>query len=169
VTIKKGASKGKYKIVEVKATIENKGKLATHVARGAQLRGNRDDVVWLIGNRDKTKFLQGGPWQRLGVLDGQMRIPGLEAGPRGGPQRGGTGGGPTGPGGPPTIVPQLPSGMPGMPMGQRGMGARGQEQPQQTGPRREVKWLVAVEGDAPLTVIATSQKGGTVAKEIAVR
>jgi hypothetical protein len=169
VTIKKGASKGKYKIIEVKATIENKGKLATHVARGSQLRGNRDDVVWLIGNRDKTKFLQGGPWQRLGVLDGQMRIPGLEAGPRGGPQRGGTGGGPTGPAGPPTIVPQLPSGMPGMPMGQRGMGTRGQEQPQQTGPRREVKWLVAVEGDAPLTVVATSQKGGTVAKEIAVR
>jgi hypothetical protein len=50
-------------------------------------------------------------------------------------------------------------------MGMRG----GQPQPQQTGPKREVKWLVAVQGDAPLKIVATSQKGGTVVRELAVR
>jgi len=166
VTIKKGGGKGKYKIVEVTATIENKGKLATQVARGAQLRGNRDDVVWLIGDRGKTEFLQGSPWLSLGVLDGQMKIPGQESiSAAGGPR-----GMPGGPGAAPTITPQMPPGMPGMPGGQRGMGMRGgQQQPQQTGPKREIKWLVAIQGDAPLKIVATSQKGGTVVKELAVR
>jgi len=166
VTIKKGAAKGKYKIVEVTATIENKGPLATHVARGAQLPGNRDDVVWLVGDRDKTKFLQGEPSMRLGVLDGQMKIPGMTSGPGGAsaPGQRGAGGG-----APPQVLPQMPPGMPGMPGGQRGQRGQGAQSPQQTGPRREVKWLVAVEGDAPLKVIVTSQKGGTVVKEIAVK
>lgn len=162
VTIKRGAAKGKFKIVEVTATIENKGQLATHIARGAQLPGNREDVVWLIGERDKTKFLQGDPYQRLGVLDGQMKVPG-SAGAAAGPQRGAPAGG-----APPTIIPQMPRGMPGMPGGQRGMGAR-PAQPQPTGPKREVKWLVAVEGDTPLLVVVTSQKGGTAVKELTVK
>jgi len=166
VTIKKGGNRGRYKIVEVTATIENKGKLATQVARGAQLNENRDDVVWLIGDRDKTKFLQGTPWQRLGVLDGQMKIPGLESATASGGQRGSRGE----PGGSPTVVTQMPPSIPGLPMGQRGMGQRGmQVQPQQTGPKREVKWLVAVESEAPLKIVAASQKGGTVVKELAVR
>ncbi len=162
VTIKRGAAKGKYKIVEVTATIENKGQLATHIARGAELAGNREDVVWLIGERDKIKFLQGDPCQRLGVLDGQMKIPGSE-GVAAGPQRGAPAGG-----APPTIMPQMPPGMPGMPGGQRGMGAR-PALPQPTGPKREVKWLVAIEGDSPLKVVVTSQKGGTAVKELAVK
>ena len=167
VTIKKGSSKGKYKLVEVTAVIENKGPLATHIARGAQLPGNRDDVVWLVGDRDKTKFLQGEPYLRLGVLDGQMRIPGLAGGTSGGqtPGQRGSGGG-----APPQLMPQIPAGMPAAPPGgQRGMRGGGIQQPQQTGPRREIKWLVAVEGDAPLTLVVTSQKGGTVVKELAVK
>jgi hypothetical protein len=36
----------------------------------------------------------------------------------------------------------------------------------QTGPRREVKWVIAVEGDTPLQVILSSQKGGTKIKSI---
>jgi hypothetical protein len=32
-----------------------------------------------------------------------------------------------------------------------------------------VKWLVAVEGDTPLKVVVTSQKGGTAVKDLAVR
>jgi hypothetical protein len=56
VTITKGKSKGNFKIVEVTATIENKGKLATHLARGAQLAGNREDIVWLIGDRDRMAY-----------------------------------------------------------------------------------------------------------------
>jgi hypothetical protein len=159
-TIAKSGAKGKYRIVEVTAAIENKGKLATQVARGAQLRGNREDVVWLIGDRDKMKFLQGSPHIGLGVLDGTLRIPGpgAVAGPAGSGQRGG--------GAPPQVsTPRARA-----PAGQRGMGARaGATQIAQTGPRREVKWLVAVEGDFLLKVVVTSQKGGTAVKELAVR
>jgi hypothetical protein len=162
VTIKKGASKGKYKIVEVTATIENRGKLATHVARGAQLNENREDVVWLIGDRDKVKFLQGGAYQKLGVLDGTLRIPGV-SGQAGSPSPGQRG---AGGGAPPAVTAQMPAGLPG---GQRGMGAVRPQQPLQTGPRREVKWLIAVEGDTPLKIVFTSEKGGTVVKDIAVR
>jgi len=164
VTIQKGASKGKYKIVEVTAVIENKGKMATQVARGAQLNGNREDVVWLIGDRGKMTFLQGSPWTRLGVLDGTMRIPGVSppAGPGGGPPRGGVGGGP------PQVVTQTPPGIPGVP-GQRGMRGGGGGQIQATGPRREVKWLVAVEGETPLKVVVTSEKGGTAVKELTLK
>jgi len=163
VTIKKGTAKGKYKIVEVTATIENQGPLATHIARGAELRGNREDVVWLIGDRDKTRFLQGDPYLRLGVLEGQMKLPG-SGGATAGPQRGGRGGVTL----PPTM-PQMPPGIPGLPGGQRGQSGARQTQPQQTSPRREVKWLVAVESDAPLKIVVTSQKGGTAFKELVIR
>ncbi len=84
VKIKKGAGKGRYRIVEVTATIENKGPLATHTARGSTLRGNREDIIWLVGDRDKVTYLQSTPYVRLGVLDGAMRIPGTER-PGGGP------------------------------------------------------------------------------------
>jgi len=159
-TITRSGAKGKYRIVEVTATIENKGKLATQTARGSQLRGNREDVVWLIGDRDKTKFLQGAPHVGLGVLDGTLRIPG-QSGTAGTATIGQRGGG---------APPQVTTASPGAPSGQRGGGARGgAAQPAQTGPRREVKWLVAVEGDAPLKVVVTSQKGGTAVKDLAVR
>jgi hypothetical protein len=45
----------------------------------------------------------------------------------------------------------------------------GPTQVRQTGPKREVTWLVAVEGDAPLKVAVVSQKGGTVVKDVKVR
>jgi hypothetical protein len=172
VTIQKGGSKGKYKVVEVTAVIENKGKMATQVARGAQLNGNREDVVWLIGDRGKTTFLQGSAWMRLGVLDGTMRIPGMSsaAGAGGGSQRGGAGG-PQRVGAEassPQIITQMPPGIPGLP-GQRGMRGGGGGQIQATGPRREVKWLVAVEGDTPLKVVVTSEKGGTAVKELTLK
>jgi hypothetical protein len=155
-TITRSGAKGKYRIVEVTATIENRGKLATQVARGVQLAGNREDVIWLIGDRDKTKFLQGSPHIGLGVLDGTLRIPG-QAGAPGGASLGQRGG-------------NTPPAVTAAPAGQRGGGARGgAAAPVQTGPRREVKWLVAVEGDAPLKIVVTSQKGGTVVKELAVR
>ena len=168
VTIRKGGGKGRTKVVEVTAVIENQGKLATHLARGVQLEGNREDVVWLIGDRGKLTFLQGEPATRLGVLDGTMPIPGsapapAAAGQRG--QRGAVGAAPAAP----APTPQMPAvmGQRGMPAGQRGMGARGGAvQPQQPGPRREVRWLVAVEGDSPLKIVATSQKGGTVVKQL---
>jgi len=169
VTIRKGGGKGRYKVVEVTAVIENQGKLATQITRGAQLQGNREDVVWLIGDRGKLTFLQGDPTTRLGVLDGTMPIPGAAPAPTAG-QRGQRGGASAAPA-TPAPAPQMPImlGQRGMPGGQRGMGARGGAQPQQTGPRREIRWLVAIEGDSPLKVVATSEKGGTVVKELAVK
>jgi hypothetical protein len=155
VTITKGKSKGKFKIVEVTATIENKGKLATHLARGAQLAGNREDIVWLIGDRDRVAYLQGTPFQKLGVIEGTMKIPGYS-------ERGA----------PPPQQQQRPRMMlyyPGFPMMfQRGP-RYGPTEVKQKGPKRTVKWLVAVEGDAPLKVVVTSQKGGTKIKNLSIQ
>ncbi|NQT80894.1 MAG: hypothetical protein HQ555_10960 [Candidatus Aminicenantes bacterium] len=158
VSIKKGKSKGKYKIVEVTAVIENKGKLATHVARGAQLAGNREDIVWLIGDRDKITHLQGTKFQKLGVIEGTQKIPGYTGRPGAGPaeqrrmQR------------MPRFIP------PGYPMFFRMRGARLEPtQVKQTGPKREVRWLIAVEGNTPLKVVVTSQKGGTKVKNLLIQ
>ena len=157
VSIKKGKSMGTYKIVEVNVTIENKGKLATHIARGAQLAGNREDVVWLIGDRDKITYLQGTPFQKLGVIEGTMRIPGDSgreaARPPQQPQMRRM----------PRFIP------PGFPM--RRM-RRQRLQPTEVksgGTKRKVKWLVAVEGDTPLKVVVTSQKGGTKVKNLTIK
>jgi len=143
VTIKKGKTNGKYKVVEVTAIIENVGKLATHVARGAQLAGNRQDAVWLIGDRDKITFLQGTTVQHIGVLDGTLPVPGFEQ-----PQ-----------------VQQRQD--------RRGPPASDRRTEQLAQPRsgssREVTWLITVEGDTPLKVIVTSQKGGTKVKEVTIR
>jgi len=157
VTVKKGKSKGRYKIVEVTATIENTGKLATHIARGAQLAGNREDVVWLIGDPDKVTYLQGTPFQKIGVLEGVMKIPGFSA--KSTP--------------PPSSQQSMQQRYRYMPryyprqMTQRQQPR--QQQDRQTGPKREVKWLIAVEGKTPLKIVVTSQKGGTKVKEILIK
>jgi hypothetical protein len=159
VRIKKGGAKGPYRIIEVTAVIENKGPLATHTARGSELRGNREDVVWLVGARDKVTFLQGTPYQRLGVLDGATRVPGAAAGGGGG-GGGMRGGGPAGP--PQEYTPPTPQ-------GQRRGGPPGPTQVRQGGARREVRWLVAVEGGSPLKIVVSSQKGGTKAVDVKVQ
>jgi hypothetical protein len=158
ITVKKGKSKGKYKIVEVTTTIENKGKLATHIGRGAQLPGNREDVVWLIGDPNKITFLQGTTFQKLGVIDGTMKIPGYSG--RSGPA-------------PPSRQQQMrrmPRFIPpGFPM-RRMRGQRFQPtQVTQGGTKRKVKWLIAVEGNTPLKIVVTSQKGGTKVKNLSVK
>jgi hypothetical protein len=160
VTIQKGSSKGRLKVVKVTATISNTGKLATHVARGAQLAGNREDVVWLVGDRDKVTFLQGTPFQQMGVLEGTQRIPGYQAGR-----------------GAPTAAPSAqqrrmrmmyPPGYP-MPMrfrfGQRPSITRASGR----GATRTATWIVAVEDNTPLKVVVSSQKGGTKVKELRIQ
>ena len=79
------------------ATVTNGGSLPTQIAQGATLRGNREDVVWLLGDRTKITFLQGARWVRVGVLEGTLALPASAArealaGARGGGggQRGGT-------------------------------------------------------------------------------
>jgi len=63
---------------------------------------------------------------------------------------------------------QVP-GMPGMPMGGRRFGSRFEPtQVNQPGPKRTVKWLIAVEGNTPLKIVVTSQKGGTKVKELSI-
>lgn len=151
VTIQKGEPVGKYKVVEVTATIENRGKLATHIARGAQIPENRQDVVWLIGDPGKITYLQGTAFQQLGVLEGSMSIPGFSERVAATPGQ-----------------QQMQQMMPGMPTG-RGFGSRFQPtQVNQPGPKRTVKWLIAVEGNSPLKIVFTSQKGGTKLKEVAI-
>jgi hypothetical protein len=113
------------------------------------LRGNRQDVVWLIGDRDRVTFLQGTPWQRLGVIDGAMAIPGYAAGPAA----------PAAPGG----------GAAASSSGRRGAAGSWPAEVRQSGPRREVRWLVAVTGDTPLRVAVSSQKGGTRVATVAIR
>lgn len=156
VTINKGNSKGRYKIVEVTATIENKGKLATHIGRGADLPINRDDLVWLIGEKGKVTFIQGTAFQTLGVLEGAMAIPGYRGG---GAARSGPGG---------AMGQQMPM-YPG-PSPQRMFGQRFRpSEVSQGGSKRTVKWLVAVEGDSPLKIVFTSQKGGTKVKDLVLQ
>jgi len=156
VRIKKGGAKGKYRIVEVTAVVENKGPLATHTARGSTLRGNREDVVWLVGDRGKVTFLQGTPYQRLGVLDGAMKIPGSGGGEGGGMRAGGPG------------APAEESMTPPPQFRRRG-GPPGPAQVRQGGARREIRWLVAVEGDSPLKIVVSSQKGGTRVQDVKVQ
>ncbi|MDH4270453.1 MAG: M14 family metallopeptidase [Candidatus Aminicenantes bacterium] len=155
ITIKKGKGKGRYRIIEVTATIENKGPLATHVARGAQLPGNREDVVWLIGDRAKISYLQGTPYQRLGVIDGAMKIPGYVGG------------------GPDSVDRQTTERMmfmpPGYPMPGRRRAEAGPTELKEGGAKRQVKWLVAIEGSPPLKLVLSSQKGGTSVKSLEVQ
>jgi hypothetical protein len=156
-TVNKSGNGGKYKIVQVRATIKNTGKLATHVARGPELAGNREDAVWLLGDRDKLSYLHGSAWMQLGVIDGTMEIPGYE------PDE-------TSAAASRQMRGSRPGMMPGMPMVfQRGVRLMPQPEIDQTGNTREVTWLVAMEGDFPLKVIVTSQKGGTQVRELSIR
>lgn len=139
---------GGTKIVKVTATVTNTGQLATHVARGADLAGNREDAIWLIGDRDRVRHLQGGAWQSLGTIDGTLEIPDAEA------EEGGSGN----------------RRMAMQRMQQRFPGGSGaEEQAAPAGNTREVTWLVAIEGDSPLKIVLTSQKGGTKVRELTVR
>ena len=199
VTISKNQAQGEIKIVEVTATIENVGKLPTHLERGDRLAGNRQDVVWLVTDRDKVTFLEGGVFQQLGVLDGTVEIPGYT------PAQPDQAAAPAGMGQfNPQMMQQMMQGQRGQfnqqqmqqmmqQMGQRQggqrlqqvltgqrqrgqqrgqRGQRGQAAQEQTPPppnQRQVRWLIAVEGDVPLKVIASSQRGGTDLQELTIR
>ncbi len=156
VTVHKGRGTGRYRVVEVTVEVANQGPLATHLDRGASLAGNRQDAIWLVTDRAKTTFLQGGVWQRLGVLEGVMPIPGFAAAATA-PTARGAGGGRA------PAAPAMPAGMPGFRMQQGGDEVSG------SGSTRTVRWLIAVEGDAPLKVVLTSQKGGTVVMDVPVK
>ncbi|MFC1564877.1 M14 family metallopeptidase [candidate division KSB1 bacterium] len=157
VNIKKGGRKGSVKIVEVTATIENTGKLQTQIAGGERLAGNRQDAVWLIGDRDKITYLSGTPFMRLGVLDGTMEIPGISAET------------PAGQAGQQSQFRRrgLPMGMPVSMMRMFMQQSGGNlDQVVKKGNKAEVKWLIAVEGNAPIKIVVTSQKGGTKVKDL---
>ncbi len=163
-TINRGRRTGSVKVVLVTATVENTGQLATHVARGARLAGNRNvagnrnDAVWLVGDRDRITFLQGTAHQSIGVLEGVMPIPGIQSSA---PAAGGAG--------QRQMMMQMPAGIPPEMM-QQFMSRMGGAQPEvQAGNTREVKWLIMIEGNSPLKVIVTSQRGGTHVKEITLR
>lgn len=72
--------KGKEQIVEIEARFENTGQLPTLSGVGQKLPLSRQDLAWLVGDRDKIEFLQGAPWQRLGFLGGKLQLPGMKSG-----------------------------------------------------------------------------------------
>jgi hypothetical protein len=155
ITIQRGPSRGKYKVLEVTAKVENSGQLATHIARGAQIAGNREDVIWLIGDRDKTAYLVGTPFQKLGVIEETIKIPGYQ-----------------GRGMPATMSQPARQRRffypPGYPMPWMRQPQREPTRVEQKGPARTVTWVVAVEENTPLKIIVTSQKGGTKMEQIAI-
>ncbi len=160
VTIKKSGTPGRYKVIQVTATIENSGPLPTQVANGPTLRGNRNDVVWLIGANGGITFLEGSRWLGLGVLQGTLPLP--PAPPQAAVGGRGAGGGGGGRGGR------------GAQAGQLALAQMREQRPvapaaRQVGNRRTVSWLVAVEGDQPLKLAVTSQKGGTDVKDLAIQ
>jgi hypothetical protein len=153
--IRKGSSKGKYKVIEVTAKIENLGKLATQIGRGASLAGNREDVIWLIGDRDKTAYLVGTPFQKLGVIQETIKIPGYKGR------------------GMPAALDQPTRQRrffypPGYPMSRLRQPQREPTRVEQKGPSRTVTWVVAIEENTPLKVVVTSQKGGTKMERVSV-
>jgi len=152
VIISKGKSRGRTKIVKITAVIENRGALPTHVAEGEELSGNREDIIWLIGEPGKISFLQGSAYQKLGVLAGILTIPGYheKANPPASEEAG-------------TFF--YP---PGYPMFRRPPRLKPTEVKTE-GPKRTVTWLVAVEEGAALKIVATSQKGGTQVESLDIR
>ena len=87
--------------------------------------------------------------QRMGQRQGGQRQQQVQAGQR---QRG-----------------QRGQRQPGQRRGQRGQASGAQEQAPPAGNQRQVRWLIAVEGDVPLKVIASSQRGGTDVEELTIR
>ncbi|MGM0665902.1 MAG: M14 family metallopeptidase [Bacteroidota bacterium] len=77
--IESGKGKSRYRIMEITATIENTGKLATNLADGEDLPGNRQDVAWLVAERDNIEFIEGQPVVKLGSLGGTEKIPGVKS------------------------------------------------------------------------------------------
>lgn len=153
ITVKPGTSGSRYRVIQVTATIANTGQLPTHTATGATLRGNREDVVWLLADRDKVTFLQGAAWQRLGTLAGVLALPG---GPPAAAAGGGRGAGRGGAAGAQAMPGQLREQRPAV------------TAPSQTGNLRVVTWLVGVTGETSLKVAVTSQKGGTKVKDVVI-
>jgi hypothetical protein len=151
------SNSGGKRIVKVTAKVENSGQLATHLAQGARLAGNRQDAIWLLGDRDRIEYLQGGAWQSLGTIGGTMEIPeaAATAGPQGGRRA-------AQPAGQPPMQRQMMQQFQG-----RGGGA--QQAAPQTGNSREVTWLISMEGNSPLKLVLTSQKGGTKVRNLTVR
>jgi len=148
---------GGTRVVKVTATVTNHGQLGTQIARGATLAGNREDAIWLIGDRERVKYLQGGAWQSLGTIAGTLETASSAAGEQGGRRAAQPAGAPQG---------QRP-----MQMTQqfRGPPGSGQDGVPQTGNTREVTWLVSIQGNSPLKLVLTSQKGGTKVRELTVR
>jgi len=76
--VETGKGKGRYNILEITATIENTGALATNLAEGENLPGNRQDVAWLVAERDNIEFIEGKSFVSLGSLGGTKKIPGVK-------------------------------------------------------------------------------------------
>ena len=111
-------------------------------------------MVWLIGDRDKITYLQGTPFQKLGILEGQMQITGF-----------------SGEKFKPAGKSRFRRGQRVNPYEMRKIKIRDlqkQKKLEQKGSVRTVKWLIGVKGTVELKVIFTSLKGGTVVEKIRI-
>ncbi len=120
-------AEGRFRAIEVRARIENRGALATHLAQGVSIPGNREDLAWLTAGGANFRIVSGGSPARLGVLEGSMPIPGYKE----------------------------PAGS--------------EAKPASAGPMRELRWLAVVEGDSPIKIVVSSQKGGTSTADVSLR
>lgn len=156
VSIRKKETIGKYKIVEVLVKIKNKGQLATNVASGATIPCNREDVIWLLGDRDRVSFIQERPFQKLGILEGQTDIPGFKGKKFKTPDKDRS------------RMWRRQSRTYGLrKLTQRIL--EEDKEKKQKGPEREVKWLIAVKDNTELKIVFTSLKGGTVIKKLSIK
>ncbi len=138
-----GTARDGRRVVEVTATVTNTGPLATQLGGGAELAGNREDAIWLLGDRARVRYLQGSAWQSLGVLEGTMEVPGWEA-PEAAEEEDELGG------------------------WYRQM-APPEARVEGEGNTRTITWLVSLDGNVPLKLVLTSQKGGTRVHNLTVR
>lgn len=143
-----------YTVVKVSLTVKNSGSLPTNVAAGPSLPCNREDVAWLVGDRDKISFIQGSPDMKLGMLEGTLNIPGIRLKPPRQDRNQYRG-----------RYRQAPAGSERV-LASRTL--RDEEKPQR-GSSRDVTWLVAVKGKTDLAVVVTSLKGGTAVKKISIK
>lgn len=144
---------GPYRIVKVTLAVENKGVLPTNVAAGPSIPCNREDVAWLVGDRDRITWIQGAPYEELGILEGTLTIPGIRLQQ---PRRDRNDYR--------SRFRQAPA------AGERILASRvlREEDGEQRGPKREVTWLIAVTGTPDLKAVVTSLKGGTAVTSITI-
>ena len=159
VAVKKSGTPGSYKVVQVTATVdEQRQPPDADRARGDAARQSRRRRLAARATARRSRSSRARAGCALGVLEGTMALPASAAREALAGARGGGGG-------------QRGGGQAGAapPLSQLRVQRTDAAEPRQTGNRRVVSWLIAVEGDAPLKLALTSQRGGTTVKDLVIQ